>query len=547
MVEPRAGILIRLSEEKDTELGTEEALERFEHACRQRAVYRDAEVTAVFKEGIVSAYSGRERKVFDEAMRALEAGDIDELIIPSVDRLVRRTKDAARVEDALEGARRQRRHAVIVTADGMEMSIDNPAGMLVFGVQAATARHESAVIAKRVRSQNDQAARKGRPHGGGWRAFGFKDDGSVDRAEARLLRQAAKRLLDGESMGALLRDWRLKGITTPRGGPWSATPLRRALTSARVTGLRQHRGEVLEGVTLKDAKGRDVQPIISRSDWERLRSLFGGRRGRPGPTRKYLLSGIAHCGMPDCGKPLQVHSDGDGYIRYACHTAASTHGCGKVSVSQPRLDEYVTAKVLAWLAGPGLRRARRQLARQNEELIDLGEQLRADELELEHLARLKGEGRFGINEWLALRDPIEARIAAARARMEKIPDLAPLADIPVGEELVRAWQRWSLKDGQGVEKGISRKRSIMRSVIADLVIMPGRPGYRFDSGRVVLTFIDRQSTGGTRTAIVPVELPDDPELAGIREKIEREGPPQHETDEGVLRQIAGAMEEPTTP
>jgi hypothetical protein len=203
------------------------------------------------------------------------------------------------------------------------------------------------------------------------------------------------------------------------------------------------------------------------------------------------------------------------------------------------LDKFVEQAALGWLAGPGLVRARQQLAQREADHKAIQAQLAADQTSLAELADAYADpaNAFGIDEYLRAREPIQRRIAAAQEKLSQVPRLAAVADLPATEKaLARAWKKLP----------VASRRAILRAVIDTLAVGPGTPGRQaFDESRVLLTFIDRQATGGTRTAIVPVELPDDPELAGIKQKIEREGPPQHETDEGVLGQVARSLEEPT--
>lgn len=73
--------------------------------------------------------------------------------------------------------------------------------------------------------------------------FGYQADGmTVVEAEAELIRQAAQRLLAGETVGTILRDWLAQDVTTPQRNRWVASSFRRMLTSPRLAGLRVHQG-----------------------------------------------------------------------------------------------------------------------------------------------------------------------------------------------------------------------------------------------------------------------------------------------------------------
>ena len=66
--------------------------------------------------------------------------------------------------------------------------------------------------------------------------------------------------------------------------------------------------------------------------------------------RKYLLSGIVRCG--ECGKRLNGNAMKGSVtvFAYSCKVPTSG-GCGKVSITGPRVDSLVTALVIEYLAG----------------------------------------------------------------------------------------------------------------------------------------------------------------------------------------------------
>src|SRR5262249_30156257 len=96
------------------------------------------------------------------------------------------------------------------------------------------------------------------------------------------------------------------------------------------------------------------EPVLDREKWEAVAAALDARAaGRSYATnaRKYLLSGIALCGNPSCGKPLQIwQSKGRGNgvysLGYAC---VREGGCRKVYRSQHLLDAYVVTRVVARL------------------------------------------------------------------------------------------------------------------------------------------------------------------------------------------------------
>ena len=533
------GIYTRISRvrrrTKDGKVITETlGVERQKPPCEELVGRRGGYVADTYVDNDRSAFKGV-RPEFERMLEDARAGHIKGIAVWDTDRLTRNPdKDNARIIELAES------HGVQLATVTGDYDLGASSGRLMFRIQGAIARRESEHRGERMALKMDELAQNGKVKGGGVRAFGFERDGKTIRpSEAALINEAVDRLLAGESSAALLRDWRDRGIrtpgtkTNPKGNPWATTKLHRMLMSPRIVGLRQHRGEILEGV-------KPWPAIIDRGRWERLRLLLKDpARSQAGPSRHYLCSGIARC---HCGQPLHAHNDGRGHVSYRCSQGGNyQRGCGRIAISQGSLDGYVSRRLVQWLAGPGLLRARQALADQDADVAAITQQLASDDRLLEELAGLYGSDdpaqRISANEWMRARAPIERRITQARAKLRRMPKMATLDDLPdVREELEAVWPKLPLE----------RRRAILKSVVRRLVIYPGRTGSKFDSRRVALALIDRRPPAdGTLTAIVPIELPDDPELAGIKEKIEREGPPQHETDEGVLDQVARILEEPS--
>jgi hypothetical protein len=98
---------------------------------------------------------------------------------------------------------------------------------------------------------------------GGHVGFGYRvEDGRlvVDEAKASLVRDAVRRLLNGESQGSIIRRWAAEGVRTrQRGRPWSLQ-------------------------TFSDLVQRDLPGILAEVDTERIRALCASRR--TGPRRE---------------------------------------------------------------------------------------------------------------------------------------------------------------------------------------------------------------------------------------------------------------------
>jgi DNA invertase Pin-like site-specific DNA recombinase len=505
------GVCVRISYVKD---GSMLGVERQQPDCEALVRREGGHVAKVYVRNDTTAFDPK-KFPFPDALEDLRTGVVKGLVAWQFDRFTRRVRHAIDLLDTAEAV-----GGKLATVGG---AIDPSTAAGRFNARniANVAEFESDLRSERLQAKHKQLAESGLPKGGGWRAFGYQRNGkALNKREAKLIQEAAQRLLDGESTASLLKDWQRRGITSPAGKPWGMSALRRMLTSPRVVGLRQHRG-----VVLRDADGNEVQAkwpaILSRGEWDRLKVLLSdpGRR-RAGATQQHWLSGIVKCAR--CGHVLYAHPDRKGYLRYAC--GSNGQGCGSISISKKELDSYVERRLLDWLNGPGLARARRALADQNKEEQAIRNQLHEDEALLDQLSDWLADGTLDPPRYRRQQERITKRIEAGQRRLATMPKLQTVTDLPtVAEELEAAWPLLPLE----------KQREVIKSVIKRFQVRSGRPGARFDSSRVVLVFKDRdrpEDKAGWRAG----------HDAGVRDQLPSADLP-HETDPGVLDSLAKSM------
>ncbi|MBM6669138.1 recombinase family protein, partial [Lacrimispora saccharolytica] len=71
----------------------------------------------------------------------------------------------------------------------------------------------------------------------------IRDD--VNPTEAAVIRECARRVIDGHSLNSVRKWLDGQGLTTSTGRPWSLQALRIMLMSGRIAGLREHRRQVV--------------------------------------------------------------------------------------------------------------------------------------------------------------------------------------------------------------------------------------------------------------------------------------------------------------
>jgi site-specific DNA recombinase len=455
-----AALYARISSDQDgTALGVTRQLED----CRRLAADLGWPVASEYVDNDVSAYSGKRRPEYSRLLADLADGMLDAVVVYHPDRLSRIPAEVEHFLDVLKLAKV--RHVQFVSTGGID--IGNGDGLLVLRILAAVAANESATKSRRVKRKMDQRAELGLPHGGHFRPFGYENDKmTVRKDEAQVIRALAERFLAGESLRSLAMWLDAQHVRTVAGGPWRTTTVRAMLSSGRIAGLRDHRGQVI-------GKAR-WRPIISAPQHSRIRSRLVELRvtGRRAP-RSYLLSGSLRCGK--CGNTL-FSAAREWTRRYVCLSGPDHGGCGRLTVVASPLEELVAEMVLIRLDTPALADALAGRIENDERSAALSDALVDDRNQLDELAHLYAAKQIPAREWLTARKPIEDRIHATErtlARLARSDALAGL--VGNGQQLRSTWTQLNL----------TRQHAIVAAILDHAVIASGTPGSRsFDPGRV---------------------------------------------------------------
>jgi site-specific DNA recombinase len=346
-VESRGGTYVHTYEEPDT-------------SAWKRKRVRQADGTIVYR--VL-------RPVFEGALEDLKRGTtpegqpVDGLIVYDIDRL---TRDNRHLEDAIEVVENFHRPIIDITGT-LDLLTDN--GRTVARILVAAASKQSADTARRVKRKHDAMKKAGIPVGGS-RPFGWQDDKrTLVPEEAKVIRKAVKRVLEGAPVRSICAEWNREGITTPRGNPWSRETVKHVLRNPRICGYRSQSVRVIDPLTglenmrmeiVRDERGQPVgglwEPLISVSEWEALTGLIGAApaRGDGHNARKYLGSGTLRCDKNGCGAAIRAvkarASDGahpDGCFFYQCPSRGSGRGCGGVRIPGPETDKVIRKLVIA--------------------------------------------------------------------------------------------------------------------------------------------------------------------------------------------------------
>lgn len=405
-------------------------VERQEADCRALAARLGLTVDEVFVDNDISAstLSKKKRPRFEEMMVLVEGGRIGTILAYSNSRLTRRPLELERLITAHDRTGVEFR-TVVSGQDDLSTADGRMTARIKAGVDAA----ESERMGERIRRAKQQARDEGRWHGG-WRPFGFQADGvTPDPGETAVVAEICRALLDGRSVSSQVRSLNDRDITTSTGKPWTTRTLLRVL--------------------------QKPNPAIDENVGEAVRLLLAdpARRSTPGPARRWLLSGIARCGV--CKLPLRgsASSMGPGRGTYPAYRCLNP---GKhIVISAVTLDEYISALAVSALSGPDAEplftpaavdttELRREAKALRARLDGLADDLALDERTLSRRSR-------ALQERI---DAIQAELAAAATTTE-------LAAFEGVDDAVDVWLGLDLE----------RRRAVVR-VLMDITIDRGARG-----------------------------------------------------------------------
>ncbi len=478
----RAGLYARLSKDPD---GKKTNIEGQLRRCQELADEHGWTVVGSYIDRDKTA-AGRDpdRPNYDRMVTDLRSGRINAVVALDQDRLVREPYELELLLRVFEDVGAQH----LLTGEG-EVTAE---GVTYARIRAAISSDEIRKMRARQKRRQEDIALEGR-WGGGFRPFGLDvvhrpGDPAASRTghvlvvndvEASLLRDAADRIIRGASAESIAQEWNDAGIRTVTGKRWRGKSLRRILTAASVTGLREHHGEVVADASWP--------AVLDRSTWEAVRATLAARPeakvGRP--PREYLLTGgLAVCHL--CGVALRARPRSDGVRSYVCvaeDRADGSRGCGGVRCVAEPLEALVFDAVLAAIDGGALDTVLRS---------DLGDEADARRTELltvlaEAEAKLVQaeerylEGDVSRAAYLRVRARHEEIAAAARRDLTVIERATLPHDMPRNTETLREW--WP-------EATLLQRRTFLKLFVESVTVKPApHRGARFSHERVELSWL----------------------------------------------------------
>lgn len=342
----RVGIYTRISRDDEGEaLG----VGRQRTDCERLADLRTWQPVKVYEDNDVSAFKRNVvREEFELMLKDLRAGLIDGVVAYDLDRLARQPRDLERLIEIFD--ERPRLEFATVTND---VNLGSADGRTMARIMVAFANKSSHDTSRRIKRKHLELAQQGKANGGpapyGWRK---EDRNKVDPDAAKHIREAQEEVLAGVRIGTIRTQWQEQGLGNPREGTkrMAHHHVEHILTNPRLVGYRTYHGEILYHSDGKPVIG-EWDPINTVEEWEAVCAAIAERKQKTGQSlaRKYLLSGIARCGLCKAKIRGQVNrkwQPGSKGAQYTYQCSKVNGGCGKVGRVGEPVDKLIARLVL---------------------------------------------------------------------------------------------------------------------------------------------------------------------------------------------------------
>lgn len=460
----RAAVYTRLSQDRT---GEAVVVARQERECRRLAQRLGWQVVEVYEDNDRSAYGRKPRPGYLRMVEDVKAGSVDALIAYHSDRLYRHPMDLEGLVTLAEA------HALqIATVQSGDLDLSTSAGRTVARILGATARGEVERLAERTKAGKGDAASRG-AWSGGQRIYGYEVVPVADRSagdsalrvvegEAAVVRDAARRVLAGESLRSVARSLNESGHTTTRGKLWTGSAVRKVLLRPATAGLRASGGEIV-------GKGQ-WEPLLDEDEWRGVVALLSdpARKTTDQRARKYLGSGLYRCGV--CGGPLIANTTAGGgpggrRAAYRCRTT-DRDGGSHVVRGVEALDTFVCDLLVDRLSQPDAR-----VAAPAVDTAPLHTEAAGLRARLDEAARGWAAGALTQAQLLAATRELRARLDAVEAKIGQAGRSSALDGLAGAPDVAAAFAALSL----------DRKRAVLEQLVV-VTVLPREHAGRLPGG-----------------------------------------------------------------
>ncbi len=300
-------------------------------ACEKYIKSREGWV-ALAKRYDDGGFSGKnlERPAIKELFEDVKAGEVDCVVVYTLDRLSRETKDSIEVTSFF------RRHRVNFIAVTQIFDNNTPMGKFVQTVLSGAAQLEREMIVERVKNKIATSKEQGLWMGGTLPlGYDVKDkELIINEKEAKTVKHIFERYMELRSMAELARELNREGYRTKRfeaksgkvygGEIFKKATVRRIITNPTYMGKVKHYD--------KQYKGKH-EAIIEEEKWQKAQELIKDQPYRKAKYEEALLKGIIKCKSCNVNMTLTyAKKENKRYRYYVCNN----HLVGKSCESKSR-------------------------------------------------------------------------------------------------------------------------------------------------------------------------------------------------------------------
>ncbi|TCO53502.1 DNA invertase Pin-like site-specific DNA recombinase [Actinocrispum wychmicini] len=469
-----AAVYCRISKADDDD---QTGVDRQERLCREVADRLGLVVTSdsVFVDPNRSAWKrDRKRPGWDKLIDAMRNGRFRNVIVYHPDRLMRQPKD---LEELLTISDE---YGIVLHGQANRRDLSDPDDRFFLRIEVAHACRSSDDTSRRIKDKLADRALDGLPHTPGRRRFGYTIDGmTIIEDEAEVIRDVYSAYLDGMSprdISAMLTE---RGFKTVFGNTaWSASTVRRLLSSPYLTGILVFRGEMIgEGAW---------SAIIDRGTWNEVQERRAMRASayKIRANRYYFLRGLVMCrkcathmsGSGTTSTPEERQGKSKRWPMYRCTRSTvfdkkvrCARGIGAAPLEKFVVDAAIELLTTLDLSGSP---AAVTLTKREKEAIT------ADEQELAELKDMWKQREVSTREYREMRRTVEERISKIRHKTAVRPTADVLAGL-VGEHARDRWNELVAREDY------ERMNAVLRFLFAAVIIDEHRgPSNKFDYSRI---------------------------------------------------------------
>ncbi len=230
-------------------------------------------------------YSGKnlERPAIKELFEDVKGGEVDCVVVYTLDRLSRETKDSIEVTSFF------RRHRVNFVAVTQIFDNNTPMGKLVQTVLSGAAQLEREMIVERVKNKIATSKEQGLWMGGTLPlGYDVKDkELIINEKEAKTVKHIFERYVELKSMAELARELNSQGYRTKgKSDIFKKATVRRIITNPIYMGKIRHYEKEYEG---------KHEAIIEEEKWQKAQELIKNQPYKKAKYEEALLKGIIKC------------------------------------------------------------------------------------------------------------------------------------------------------------------------------------------------------------------------------------------------------------